>query len=75
MKKAPRRHEIMREASVQHKVMERMDRKIRVHRVHGYAGTRICGQYFARLVFDDFEIEIGPFGGMRRVARNAATYT
>jgi len=67
-----RRHQLMRQASVRQKVLERMDRKIRIHRVRGYSGTHIKGENFARLMFDDFAIEIGPFGGMRRVARNDA---
>ena len=64
-----RRHQIMSQASVRQKVLERMDRRLRTHRVRGYAGTHIKGSNFARLVFDNFAIEIGPFGGMRRVSR------
>ena len=64
-----RRHQLMRQASVRQKVLERMDRKIRTHKIRGYSGTHMRGSEFARLMFDDFAIEIGPFGGMRRVER------
>jgi hypothetical protein len=60
-----------REDAVPYKVMRRMDRRFRKHRVRSYYGYQINGPIGAKLLFDDQTIEIGMFGTLRRIQRSA----
>jgi hypothetical protein len=59
------------EDAAPYKVMRRMDRRFRAHKVRSYYGYQINGPLGAKLLFDDQTIEIGMFGTLRRVKRCA----
>ncbi len=65
-------HRLASEEASPYKVMRRMDRRLRKHRVRSYYGYQINGPLGAKLLFDDFTIEIGggnSLGDLRTLRR------
>ena len=60
-------HRIAERSSLSHKVMLRLHRQIEQRKLRSYRGYEIRGRLGAKLNFDDCAIEVGMFGGLRRV--------